>query len=336
MSPVVDRTAGPVITTPNPEQRFCGRAILLVGLLPLVLGTGARLGPTTTDLGRELIGDPAFELGFSVLALQPGGGKIGNLQPAGKPSQPVWQLAQWHSRFALTNLAVPDTGILCVSNVAKWISLEPSPNQDPLLTLGVDSRPEYNGQLRRSLSEPWVHLLVQQEIRNAPPLTDLTGLRLRLQARLRDAETFRPDGYTPSLHAAQFQIVLTLNNARRESAGYGDYLWFVVPICDDRYETPPEYIARDFAVTRGKLIYNPGAAALGLPPARVGEWLTADIDLRPWLERALHTAWNQGYLQDSRDLADYHVAHLNLGWEVPGLNRVTMELRGLSLRATTP
>ncbi len=285
---------------------------------------------------RELIRDPAFDLGFSVLSLQAGGGEIGRIQPTGTLLEPVWQLAQWHSRFVLTDFAAPDSGSLCVSNVARRLSLERSPGQEPILTLHLDSRPEYQDQLRRTLSQPWVHLLVQQEIREAPSLAELTGLRLRFQARLRDAETFRPEGYTPSLHAAQFQIVLTLNNTRRGSAGYGDYLWFVVPIYDDRYEIPPEYVARDFAVTRGKLIFNPGAAALDLPPTRVGEWLMADIDLRPWLERALHIAWNLGYLQDSRDPADYRLAHLNLGWEVPGLNRVTMDLRGLSLRAAKP
>jgi hypothetical protein len=316
---------------PFSRATFRPAVLMCCGLLAVSGRPVAADGAT----GRELIRDPAFDLGFSVLALPAGGGEIGRIQPTGTLLQPVWQLAQWHSRFVLTHFAAPDTGSLCVSNVAKRLCLERSPSQDPILTLHLDSRPEYQDHLRRSLSQPWVHLLVQQEIRDAPTLADLTGLRLRFQARLREAETFRPDGYTPSLHAAQFQVVLTLNNTRRESPGYGDYLWFVVPIYDDRYATPPEYIARDFAVTRGKLIYNPGAEALGLPPARVGEWLTADIDLRPWLERALDTAWNQGYLRDSRDPADYRLAHLNLGWEVPGLNRVTMDLRGLSLRAST-
>jgi hypothetical protein len=157
---------------------------------------------------------------------------------------------------------------------------------------------------------------------------------LRFEARLGEAATFRPDGYSPSLHAAQFQVVLTLNNTRRDSPGFGDYLWFVVPVYDDRHDVPPEYVAQDFAVTQGKLIYNPGAAALGLKPMRLGEWQAVDCDLRPWLERALRTAWSKGYLPDARELTDYRVAHLNLGWEVPGLNRVAMDLRRLSLEVT--
>jgi hypothetical protein len=205
-----------------------------------------------------------------------------------------------------------------------------------VLTLGVDSRPEYKGRLRASPAEAWVHLLVQQEIRDAPTLAELSALRLRFEVRLGETETFRPDGYSRDLHAAQFQVVLTLNNTRRGSPGFGDYLWFVVPVYDDRHEVPPAYVAQDFAVTKGKLIFNPGGAAVGLKPMRAGEWQTVDCDLRPWLERALAAAWEKGYLRDSREPAHYRVAHLNLGWEVPGLNRVALELRGLSLRATSP
>ncbi len=269
-----------------------------------------------------------------MLAPKGGGREIGRIWSGIATAEPVWQLAQWHSRFAFTNFNVT-TDALCVSNTAKWLIREPSSGDRPTLTLGVDSRSEYDGQLRRSPSEPWVHLLVQQEIRGAPSLADLASLRLCLDARLRVAETFRPEGYMPSLHAAQFQLVLTLNNTRRGSPGFGDFLWFVVPVYDDRYEVPPEYVAQDFAMTQGKLIYNPGTRALTTNRPRLGEWWQLECELRPWLERALTAAWEKGYLKDSRDRADYRVASLNVGWEVPGLSRAAMDLRGLSLRATT-
>lgn len=73
--------------------------------------------------------------------------------------------------------------------------------------------------------------------------------------------------------------------------------------------------------------------ALGVPPLRPVRWQRLDCDLRPWLERAPLTAWEKGCLPDSRDPADYRVAHLNFAWEMPGLNRVAMEVRALSLRA---
>lgn len=304
----------------------------LIGLLSPTASSSTS-GAAEPGIGLELLRDPGFELGFTVLGAQPGVGEIGRFRTATVPGAPIWELAQWHSRVPFTNFVAPDAGSLCVSNEAKWLLLERRPPGPPRLTFGVDSRSEYAGQLRRSSSEPWVHLLVQQEVENAPSLAELAELRLRFEACLNHAETFRPQGYTRSLHAAQFQIVLTLNNARHDSPGFGDYLWFVVPVYDDRYDVPPEYIARDFAVTKGKLIYNPGAAALGLSPLRSGEWRTVELELRSWLELALKAAWSKGYLHDSRDPFDYRVTHLNLGWEVPGLNRVEMNLRGLSLRA---
>lgn len=270
-----------------------------------------------------------------MLSPKTGGGRIGRLQPRDANRDPIWQVAQWHSRFPWADLASVREDGLGATNAAKWLALVASADERPTLTLGVDSRPEYKHTLRQSSAEPWVHLLLQQDIQDAPPLSELASLTLQFEVRLTESETFRPRGYSTSLHAAQFQIVLTLNNTRPGSPGFGDYLWFVVPCYDDRHALPPAYVAQDFAVTQGKLIFNPGAQAAGLRPLRLGEWQTLDCELRPWLERALQEAWAKGYLRDSRDLADYRVAHLNVGWEVPGLNRVAMDLRGLSLRGQT-
>lgn len=300
-----------------------------VGLLMTSLAVSIAAADT-----RELLRDSRFENGFTLLAPRTGQGQVGQLRFAGRSGTPAWEVAQWNSRLPFTNTISEKNSTLCLSNVARWLSLDPAGTRGPTLTLGVDSRPEYGDHPRRSPAEPWVHLLVQQAIVGAPSAAQMASLRLRFEARLREAETFRPDGYSPGLHAAQFQVVLTLNNTRRDSAGFGDFLWLVVPLYDDRYDVPPEYVAQDFAETRGKLIFNPGATALGLKALRVGEWQNADCELRPWLERALEAARAKGYLRDSRDLADYTVAHINLGWEVPGMNRVAIDLRGLSLVAT--
>lgn len=305
-----------------------GRLFWLLALPRLIVGLLAAEG-------EELLQDPQFRAGFVLLAPKLGVPELARIERGGARSEPVWELAQWHSRYPLTNAVHLASGGLILSNVARWFGLDQAAQGRAVLTFGVDSRPEYGGEPRRSAQEPWVHLLLQQAIQGAPSVAETTSLRLRFDVRLRDAETFRPDGYSPGLHAAQFQAVLTVNNSRRDSPGYGDYLWFVAPVYDDRHELPPEYVAQDFAVTHGKLIYNPGGAALGLRPMRTDEWQAVDCDVRPWVGRALETAWAKGYLRDSRDLADYRVAHINLGWEVPGLNRVTMQVRGLSLRAAS-
>lgn len=289
------------------------------------------LGLTSSPAAEhELLSDPGFRLGFRVIA--PAAGKrevVGHLLGEATNASPAWDLDQWHSRFPFADASPIRVGEQWVfSNAAKWVVVS-----NGTLTLGVDSRPEYANTLRRAATEPWVHLLAEQVLPRCPSLQELTSLRLRVAARLTEAETFRPVGYTPDLHAAQFQLVVTLGNSRRDSPGFGDFLWFVAPLYDDRHAQPPRYVNRDFADPSAKCIYNPGTDAFTTQRLRDGEWVSIDRDLRPLLIEALHEAWRLGYLRDSRDLADYRLTTMNLGWEVPGLNRVAMALRDLSLRA---
>lgn len=282
--------------------------------------------------GRELLSDPEFRHGFRLIAPTAGVRNVlGQCLPEGAVAQPSWDLDQWHSRFAFTNPPMSRVGSSWgVTNQARWVWVDQG-----TLTLGVDSRPEYSGALRRAASEPWVHLLAEQPLVACPSLAEAAALPLRFSARLTEAETFRPPGYTPDLHAAQFQLVVTLGNTRRESRGYGDFLWFVAPLYDDRHEQPPRYVNRDFADPSAKCIYNPGTDAFTTNRLRSGDWVRVHRDLRPLLVDALKEAWRLGYLKDSRDLADYRLTTLNLGWEVPGLNRVAIALRDLSLRVET-
>ena len=281
----------------------------------------------------ELLRDADFRRGFRTIA--PTAGQrlvLGQLPGEATAGMPAWDLDQWHSRFPFTNPpALITAGQRVFTNAAKWVVVS-----NGCVTLGVDSRPEYANALRRSPAEPWVHLLAEQAITNCPSLAQLSALRLRFAARLNDSETFKPPGYTPDLHAAQFQLVVTVGNTRRDSGGYGDFLWFVVPLYDDRHAQPPRYVNRDFADPSAKLIFNPGTDAFTTNRLRDGGWATVDRDIRPLLLEALQEAWRLGYLQGSRDPANYRLTTLNLGWEVPGLHRVALALGQLSVTAETP
>ncbi|MCC7373978.1 MAG: hypothetical protein IT581_04940 [Verrucomicrobiales bacterium] len=280
----------------------------------------------------ELIRDVKFEHGQRAIAPEAGKRRVlGILEGIKFGQEPAWDLDQWNSRFPL----LPSAGANFTSrqvhtNAAKWVS-----SVRGVLTLGVDSRIEYGNRLRTASSEPWVHLLVEQPITNCPSLDTLGTLRLRIAARLVEAETFRPDGYTPDLHAAQFQLVVTLGNTRAGSPGFGDFLWFVLPLFDDRHPQPPRYVNRDFADPSAKLIFNPGTDAFTTRRLRDGGWVSIDKDLLPFLKEALAEGWRLGYLAGSRELSDYRLTTINIGWEVPGLNRVAMAIRDLSLRGTT-
>ena len=51
------------------------------------------------------------------------------------------------------------------------------------------------------------------------------------------------------------------------------------------------------------------------------------------MREALDLAWSRGFLTESKNPADYRVASVNLGWEVPGTFAVEIQVRNLSLRA---
>ncbi|MBL9138127.1 MAG: hypothetical protein JNK85_19825 [Verrucomicrobiales bacterium] len=280
----------------------------------------------------EFIRDARFEHGFRAIAPEAGKRRVlGFLPGVVSGGEAAWDLDQWHSRFPLGAGASTRTRSRHThTNLAKWVS-----TRRGVLTLGVDSRVEYENRLRTSAAEPWVHLLVEQPLTHSPRLSEMSSLRLRLAARLIESETFRPAGYTRELHAAQFQLVVTLGNTRATSPGFGDFLWLVVPLYDDRHAQPPRYVSRDFADPSAKLIYNPGTDAFTTRRLRDGGWVRIDRDLLPLAREALSEAWRLGYLPGSKDWADYQLTTINIGWEVPGLNRVAIALRNLSLRAAT-
>lgn len=303
------------------------RLLCVIGLAALGLMTGQ---------GADWVEDAGFERGFRLL--EPGPGKRverGILAMPGVADAPVWEVAQWNSRHPLDGGEVRPLGagwgVTNMSRGMRW----GTGAEAGVVELWVDSRSEYPEGPRRGTGEPWTHLLLEQALsrERVAPLTQVGRIRLRMEARLTEAETFRPEGYSADLHAAQFQVVLTLADTDPRSPGYGDFLWFVVPLYDDRHPVPPRYVAQDFAETRGKMIYNPGAAAVGLAGMRKGEWVTLDVDVRPHVWDAMEEAWRRGYLARSRDPGAFRLTSINLGWEVPGINRVGMEVRGLHLEA---
>ena len=85
----------------------------------------------------------------------------------------------------------------------------------------------------------------------------------------------------------------------------------------------------------GKLMHCLRAAACSSISTHDGEWVTFEGDLLPEMLRGLQASWERGFLKDSRDLTDYRPAGICVGWEVPGVFDVAVQIRGLSLRATT-
>ncbi len=282
--------------------------------------------------GRELVQDAHFRQGFQMWAPKPGK-KVdaGVLRWDEVTGRPAWGMAQWASRFPFESPVaerLPDGGAR-FRNAGKTMVVGPHGSADADLVLGVCASAEYQGRARRQ-GEPWVHLLVEQTFVGCPALSDLREIRFHLEARLRSAKKIPTPDYSAGIHAAQFLVYFTVQNLNRRSPGYGDYYWFGIPVYDDRQSVVARAAHGDAGT--GKMIYSTPGDCYAKTSTHSGQWVTFDGDLLPEMLDGLRTAWGRGFLKDSRDLADYRIGGMNMGWEVPGLFDVEVQVRNLSMR----
>ncbi|MDB6175187.1 MAG: hypothetical protein JWL59_4498 [Chthoniobacteraceae bacterium] len=281
---------------------------------------------------RELINDAHFQRGFILWKTEPGQHVCyGTLAGPNAKDEPVWGLSQWDSRFPLNpanQKALPGDVLLC-ENPAKSIVFGSVEKGSVDLTLAANSDIEYGPQIRKA-GTPWVHLIVEQEFKSPAFLEKLSAATLHLEARLVRSRNPRETEQSPGIHAAQFQLFFTVQNRNRQSPGFGDLLWFGIPIYDNRDRFAPEFKSQDFGGT-GKFIFTPGARTFSPESTHDGQWVHIEKDLLPLMHQALQTAWTKGFLQGSKIPADYAIGGMNMGWELPGSFDVSMEIRALSL-----
>jgi len=107
---------------------------------------------------------------------------------------------------------------------------------------------------------------------------------------------------------------------------------------DSRYRMPPGYAAPDRGSARklgtGKFIFQPAGMRYTDASLHDGDWVTIDADLLPLIHEGLKSAWDAGFLADSRRESDYRLGGMNMGWEVTGPLDAAVQVRGLHLEAT--
>lgn len=281
---------------------------------------------------RQLVSDTHFQHGFYLLEPKPGQRVVYGRLPGPAAGTPVWDLAQWSSRYPLqpTNCLLTKRGWNC-GNGAKTIAVGIDGSAEADVTLAVNAGMEYP-QARKSTSEPWVHLLVQQELADPPALGQLSTLNFHLEARLKRSRLVRTNDYTPSIHAAQFLVYLTIANRNPRSPGYQECFWFGVPIYDNRERNVSAYEAQDFGDTR-LFIFTPSSLNFTSRSTHDGDWVTFEKDLLPLMRLGLEHAEKKGFIKGSARLVDYRPLGLFIGWEVPGVFDVDVQIRNLSLKA---
>jgi hypothetical protein len=285
---------------------------------------------------EELLADPELARGFEVLAPAPHGSMPvvqGTLQTDEEHITPAWRLAQWSSRTTLANSSPQRAGDGLVRFVTetKSLILYPPKHKQRMVALLVRGDREYQSRLRAP-EEPWPHLLVEQTLNRQPSLKELAALRFRIAYQLLRVQTNTTQRLAP-WHCAQFEAVILVKNLNPSSAGYGDYLWFAIPLYDSRYQIPPEFAAQDTAGSH-KFIYAAPGKSFSQIPAGSGNWINVDQNVLPLIREGLNRAWEKNFMSTSRDLSDLHPFAFSIGWEVTGPLEVEMRFRGVSLQAT--
>ncbi len=307
-----------------------------------------------------LVDQVCCENGTSLLS--PDGAKAGFLypNPQKEPKNTPWNLCQWSSKFTLENVPrkivqverhLNDGSIvqdryarfadesksiqLRISSVSKSSEDGESPCD---MRFELDGQTEYEHRIPR-VGQAWPHLLLERDLLEKPPLPSLKKVNLRLSFRIPLSEKEENlTGWNDGLHTAQFLAYLTIQNRNRDNAGFGDYLWFGVPLFDLRCIHAPRYVAKDFSTEEkegtGKMIFIPGAKEYFSEDPHSGQWITINRDILPLLNESIQTAWNAGYLSDSKNVDDYCLSMMNIGWEITGPIHAVAEIRDLLITCT--
>ena len=206
------------------------------------------------------------------------------------------------------------------------------------LTFELTTSKEYvdnNGNIKpRSASvEPWVHLLIEQGFSDMVQVKDTESIVLTMDIHLtKMVNMFGSATYNPNLHAAQFLMYLVVKSVNPMDS---EYMWFGIPLYDNRYTTIAESGMIDtgenkFLYSMPSNDYIPGGLVAG---ASIENKVSVNFDIVPYFERALNICKTQHnrFLNSTAD--DLYIQGMNLGWEIPGVFDVSVTVSNLSLTA---
>jgi len=304
-------------------------------LLLFTLALGAEIAQAV-----ELIADPSFNEGFTA---KDRAGKQQVIQWK-KDRPPVWDVAQHYSKNSITDpqwLSLRSNGLTFRGACQIFIAHPEEGGAD--IIMGVNAFKEFGGIYRKN-GEPWPHEYVSQRISNpkghlgstSPQLSEIEHIDLSLDMRLLYDRSHQSIGYNPQLHAALFLLFFTVQNLNPHSKGFGDYYWFGIGLYDSRERITRPLVHQDkgsaLKQATDKLIYDVGIAPFTNKIVADGNWVTVRGDILPYIRAGLEESWKQGFLPESKDLADYRIGEITLGWEITGLNDAAVAVK--NLRAT--
>ncbi|RZA00104.1 MAG: hypothetical protein EOP11_18675, partial [Proteobacteria bacterium] len=325
-------------------------ALLLVSSIPAMAAPlGLAPGPSGPVSGWELIADQDYQLGFAATKNCPNPDKypdcpsqptkrvVNPLFPALAPETPAWTIAEWGSKSTIVGLGKVEGENAAWRDPNKSVVIKPGGG----LELAVNGLNEYDGVYPANWDErKWVHLLVSQTIaapgahsRPSGSLADMSKLVFSVDAHLIYEAINKKAGYDRARHASQVPMSITIQNLTRDHPGFGQYIWLQIPIYEDREEFPGD---GDAAVDQGtgSLMYSVPYRLLASQSLHKGQWVHLEKDILDHAKAGIKKAFELGMLK-SGNFADYHVGGFNVGFELPGMNTTTLELKKMSIKVST-
>lgn len=291
--------------------------------------------------GNELIQDPSFLRGFRVKGLNTitdGNTDFGYFDYDGddneRSTSPLWDLAAWYSGY---NIGLTHTytklgdGYYRYEDTNKKVTIN---TKEASISLRLDASKYYTAP--RKNGENWPHLLIGQggkdfsrtEYFAKRKIDSMKELRVTFDTRMTYFNDAMGDTANPGLHGSGFYIYLYIQDLNKGSEGYGEMIWFGLPLFDNRTAWLGEFAAADGgkADASGMFIYQiPQRQFMpdtlwqnGKPSGSVkNPWIHVDYDCMAYVKHALELAHERNYMKNTT-LDELYFNGFNIGWEMYG------------------
>ncbi len=311
----------------------------------LVLGcTSCQFAPEMEREYQKLFSDSKYRNGFNVTSTQEGIGETQGVLDynATTATSPKWRIAQWNNinNDILTGSYINDLSLHKYET--KGGNTVTTDTENGVITLKINTSSEYglNGitHNQRKEGESWPHLLLEYMLADDEILkiSDKKEIRMDIAYNILSLDDMMPSGTTNnSLHSAQFQWYITVQNRNEASADYGKYIWFGLSFYEKRYDFPPAYAAQDGGKEHntGAFIYVPDMAEIMKNEGKteIGKNMHVDVNILPLIESAFDLAQQRNYLQNTV-WEDLFVTSSNIGWEMPGTYDATVRIDSINIK----
>lgn len=280
-----------------------------------------------------LLNDPDFKKGVKIYDPIEGKGhkQIGKLTGADNSTPPVWGLSQWNTSSPFSGTPAPaqkNSNFIKYKSGSKEIIFGEGGTNYADVTLKLNSIMEYR-QSERQPGVRWPALYLWQKIKEGPSLAQLTKVRFVMDARLLSSNNLHPqESYDRKREAAQFTVFLTLQNMNKSSSDFGKYIWFGIPVYDNRNEFPPSHEQKDKFTN--KFISMMDVRLLKGASLTSGAWVHFEGNLIDEMRNSFQHAIGKNFFPDST-FTDMYVRSINIGWEIPGTFESEMQFRNLDV-----